>query len=82
DQRRFHFFWHDKLYKKSIAFNAEHPVVAGKSVDDFAKLIQNRYAPAEKKITTMYTKSDKKLDNHECPAAGEYQLYAIDMSEF
>jgi hypothetical protein len=82
DQRRFLFFWHDKLYKQYIAFNAEHPVFAGKSFDDFAKLIQNRYGPAEMKFTAMKTKSDMKLDHLEWPAAGEFQLYAIDMSEF
>ena len=82
DQRRFLFFWHDKLYKQFIAFNAEHPVFAGKSFDDFAKLIQNRYGPAEMKFTQMKTKNDMKLDHLEWPASGDYQLYAIDQSEF
>ena len=72
DQRRFLFFWHDKLYKQYIAFNAEHPVFAGKSFDDFAKLIQNRYGPAEMKFTAMKTKNDMKLDHLEWPAAGDY----------
>jgi hypothetical protein len=82
DQRRFLFFWHDKLYKQYIAFNAEHPVFAGKSFDDFAKLIQNRYGPAEMKFAQMKTKQDMKLDHLEWPASGDYQLYAIDQSEF
>ncbi len=82
DQRRFLFFWHDKLYKQYIAFNAEHPVFAGKSFDDFAKLIQNRYGPAEMKFTQMRTKTEMKLDHLEWPASGEYQLFAIDQSEF
>jgi hypothetical protein len=82
DQRRFLFFWHDKLYKQFIAFNAEHPVFAGKSFDDFAKLIQNRYGPAEMKFQAMKTRDDMKLDHLEWPAAGEFQLFAIDQSEF
>ena len=82
DQRRFLFFWHDRLYKQYIAFNAEHPVFAGKSFDDFAKLIQNRYGPAEMKFTQMKTKADMKLDHLEWPASGDYQLFAIDQSEF
>ena len=82
DQRRFLFFWHDKLYKQYIAFNAEHPVFAGKSFDDFAKLLQNRYGPAEMKFTQMRTKSEMKLDHLEWPASGDYQLFAIDQSEF
>ena len=82
DQRRFLFFWHDRLYKQFIAFNAEHPVFAGKSFDDFAKLIQNRYGPAEMKFTQMKTKQDMKLDHLEWPASGDFQLFAIDQSEF
>jgi hypothetical protein len=82
DQRRFLFFWHDKLYKQYIAFNAEHPVFAGKSFDDFAKLIQNRYGAAEMKFSQMKTKQDMKLDHLEWPASGDFQLYAIDQSEF
>jgi hypothetical protein len=82
DQRRFLFFWHDKLYKQYIAFNAEHPVFAGKSFDDFAKIIQNRYGPAEMKFTQLKTRDDMKLDHLEWPAAGDYQLFAIDQSEF
>ena len=82
DQRRFLFFYNGRLYKQYIAFNAEHPVFAGKSFDDFAKLIQNRYGPAEMKFTQMKTKQDMKLDHLEWPASGDYQLYAIDQSEF
>ncbi len=82
DQRRFLFFWHERLYKQYIAFNAEHPVFAGKSFDDFAKLIQNRYGPAEMKFAPMRTSDDMKLHHLEWPASGEYQLYAVDQSEF
>jgi hypothetical protein len=82
DQRRFLFFWHDRLYKQYIAFNAEHPVFAGKSFDDFAKIIQNRYGPAEMKFESMKTRDDMKLHHLEWPASGEFQLYAIDQSEF
>jgi hypothetical protein len=82
NQRRFLFFWHDKLYKQYIAFNADHPAFAGKSFDDFAKIIQNRYGPAEMKFTQLRTRDDMKLDHLEWPAAGEFQLFAVDQSEF
>jgi hypothetical protein len=82
DQRRFLFFYNDQLYKQYIAFNAEHPVFAGKSFDDFAKLIQNRYGPAEMKFAKLRTKDDMTLDHLEWPAAGEFQLWAIDQSAF
>jgi hypothetical protein len=82
DQRRFLFFWNAKLYKQYVAFNAEHPVFQGKSFDDFAKLIQNRYGQAEVKMTTMRTKDDATLDHLEWPAAGDFTLWAIDQSSF
>lgn len=82
DQRRFLFFWHDRLYKQYIAFNAEHPVFAGKSFDDFAKIIQNRYGQAQMKFAAMKTRDDMTLHHLEWPAAGEFQLYAIDQSDF
>jgi hypothetical protein len=82
DQRRFLFFWHDKLYKQFIAFNAEHPVFAGKSFDDFARIIQNRYGSAQMKFASMRTRDDMKLHHLEWPAHGEFQLYAIDQSQF
>jgi hypothetical protein len=82
DQRRFLFFWNDKLYKQFIAFNAEHPVFAGKSFDDFANIIQNRYGQAEMKFSQLRTKDDMTLDHLEWPASGDYQLWAIDQSGF
>jgi hypothetical protein len=82
DQRRFLFFYNGQLYKQYIAFNAEHPVFAGKTFDDFAKLIQNRYGPAEMKFAQLRTKDDMALDHLEWPASGEFQLWAIDQSSF
>jgi hypothetical protein len=82
DQRRFLFFWHDRLYKQYIAFNAEHPVFKGKSFDDFAKLIQNRYGAAQMKFASMKTRDDMTLHHLEWPPAGEFQLWAIDQSDF
>ena len=82
DQRRFLFFWHDRLYKQYIAFNSEHPVFAGKTFDDFAKIIQNRYGQAEMKFAQKRTSDDMTLHHLEWPASGEFQLYAIDQSDF
>jgi hypothetical protein len=82
DQRRFLFFWHERLYKQYIAFNAEHPVFAGKSFDDFAKIIQNRYGPAQMKFAALKTRDDMTLHHLEWPPSGEFQLYAIDQSDF
>ena len=82
DQRRFLFFWHDRLYKQYIALNADHPAFAGKSFDDFSKIIQNRYGPAQMKFSSLKTRDDMKLDHLEWPASGDYQLWAVDQSDF
>ena len=82
DQRRFLFFWNGKLYKQFIAFDAEHPVFKGKNFDDFVKLIQGRYGQPEMKFAQMRTKEDMVVDHMEWPAAGDYQLWAIDQSGF
>jgi hypothetical protein len=82
DQRRFLFFWRDKLYKQYIAFNSEHPVFQGKSFDDFAKLIQNRYGQAEMKMAALRTKDDVTLDHLEWPSSADHTLWALDQSSF
>jgi hypothetical protein len=82
DQRRFLFFWHDKLYKQYIAFNAEHPIFKGKTFDDFANLIQGRYGRAEMKFAPLKTKDDLTLDHLEWPPAGDFTLWAVDQSSF
>lgn len=82
DQRRFLFFWNDRLYKQYIAFNAEHPVFKGMKFADFTKLMENRYGPATMKMRAMRTKNDVTLDHIEWPAAGDYTLWAVDQSSF
>jgi hypothetical protein len=82
DQRRFLFFWHGKLYKQFNAFNAEHPIFAGKKFDDFAKLIQNRYGTAQIKFANMRTKDEAAFDHLEWPVSGDYLLWALDLSTF
>ncbi len=82
DQRRFLFFWNDKLYKQFIAFDAQHPVFKGKSFDDFVHLIEGRYGQPQMKFSQMRTKEDMVVDHMEWPPAGDYQLWAIDQSGF
>jgi hypothetical protein len=82
DQRRFLFFWHDKLYKQFIAFDSTHPVFKDKSFDDFVKLIEGRYGQSQMKFSQMKTKDDMVVDHIEWPAAGDFQLWAIDQASF
>ncbi len=83
NQRRFLFFYHDKLYKQYIAFNAEYAAFAGKTFDDFVGIIENRYGPSTKKTSVSRTNKDAQtLDHLEWPTQGADQLWAIDQSGF
>ncbi len=82
NQRRFLFFTKGKLYKQFIAFNAEHPAFAGKSFDDFGKILAGRYGTPEMKFESMKTKDDMQLSHLEWPAHGEITLWAVDRSSF
>jgi hypothetical protein len=80
--RRFLFFWHDKLYKQVIAFDSEHAAEQGRTFDDFTRVLQDRYGPAEMRFLPFRTRGDDmKLDHLEWPATGDYQLFASDQSD-
>jgi len=80
--RRFLFFWHDKLYKQVLAFNSENAAKQGNTFEDFTRLLQDRYGPAEMRFSPYRTRGDDmKLDHLEWPAAGDYQLFASDQTE-
>jgi len=79
DQRRFFFFHRGKLYKMFVALNAEK--FKGKTFDDFAQLIQDRYGTAE----TRYTPNrfgTPVFDRLIWPPAGSTELQAVDRSGF
>jgi hypothetical protein len=82
DQRRFLFFHNDHLYKQFIAFNAEHPAFQNKTFDDFAKLIEKRFGPAEMKFANLRTKDEQTLDHLEWAPSDDNELWAIDQSQF
>lgn len=82
DQRRFMFFYRDMLWKQFIAFNAENPAFQGKTFDDFANLIQQRYGQASMTFRKARTSEDQQLDHLEWPASGDYVLWAIDLTQF
>ena len=82
DQRRFLFFYNEKLYKQFIAFNSEHPAFQNKTFDDFAKLIEKRFGTAEMKFANLRTKDEQTLDHLEWAPSGDDELWAIDQSQF
>ncbi len=82
DQRRFLFFWHEKLWKQFIAFNGENPIFKDKTFDDFADIIQKRYGPAAMTFRKQRTSDEQTLDHLEWPPSGDYVLWAIDLTTF
>src|SRR5262249_49028363 len=81
DQRRFLFFYREQLWKQFIAFNAES-VFAGKTFDDFAAMIQQRYGAASMTFRKAKTTDDQQLDHLEWPPSGDHVLWAIDLTQF
>jgi len=79
-QRRFLFFIHNKLYKQFVAFNAEK--FKGKTFDDFAKMMEDRYGRSEMKLATMKTKDEVVVDHLEWAPQGAFTLWAIDQTSF
>jgi len=77
--RRFYFFYNDRLYKLYIAFNAA--LFKGKTFEDFAKVMESRFGPAERKYgTTIMGKP--KLDHLAWPPADGTIMKAIDHTGF
>jgi hypothetical protein len=81
EQRRFLFFWNEKLYKQFIVLNAAK--AKGLSFDDFVEVMQNRYGKATMAFRARITGEDEvAVDYHEFPAVGDYQLRAYDFTTF
>jgi len=76
NQRRFLFFWKDRLYKQYIALAVEK--FKGKSFDEFSEIIQARYGKANINFAKMHTQDEMALDSLEWPPAGEFVLRAYD----
>ncbi len=80
--RRFLFFWQDKLYKQVIALDSERAAGQGSTFEDFTRVLQDRYGPAEMRFLPLRTHDDDmKLDHLEWPATGDYQLFARDQTD-
>src|SRR5262249_20834064 len=78
-QRRFLFFYGEKLYKQMIAFDKE--LFSGKDFDQFAQIIQNRYGRGTAKYS-LNRKGEQVLEHLEWPPSGKTLLRAVDQSNF
>jgi hypothetical protein len=79
DERRFYFFHNDRLWKMFIAFNAEK--FEGKTFEDFAQVMENRFGRAERKYTATL-KGDAKMSHLSWPPSATTILRAIDNTGF
>ncbi|MFO0580279.1 MAG: hypothetical protein U1A78_40420 [Polyangia bacterium] len=81
DQRRFLFFWNEKLYKQFVVLNAAK--AKGLAFEDFVEVMQNRYGKATMAYRARITGEDEvAVDYFEFPPAGDYQLRAYDFTTF
>jgi hypothetical protein len=78
-ERKFYFFYHDRLWKMYIAFNAE--IYEGKTFEDFAQVMEARFGRAERKFTTTL-KGEQKMSHLSWPASPTTILRAIDNTGF
>lgn len=79
NQRRFLFFWNDKLYKQYIALATER--FQDKTFDEFSEIIQSRYGKAQISFAKMQTQDEMAVDFLEWPPAGDFVLRAYDNSK-
>jgi hypothetical protein len=91
DQKRFLFFWKERLYKQYIVYNAEK--FKGMDFDTFVGVMEGRYGKASMSFAKKQTDDEMALDFYEWPAAGRLhpallrcddvlqQLLSVDHSE-
>src|SRR3989339_1379505 len=77
--RRFYFFYNDRLYKMFVAFNAE--LFEGKTFEDFAQVMEARFGPAERKYSPTIS-GESKVDHLAWPKSGSTVLRAKDFTGF
>lgn len=80
DQRRFLFFWKEKLYKQYIAYKSEK--FKGMDFETFATAMQGRYGKAQMSFAKQQTGDEMALDYYEWPPSGDFVLRAYDQSGF
>jgi len=79
-QKRFLFFWNDKLYKQFVVLNAER--FKGIGFDQFMEGMQARYGKANMSFAKKQTDDELALDFYEWPPSGVFVLRAYDQTGF
>ncbi len=80
DQKRFLFFWKERLYKQYIVYNAEK--FKGMDFDTFVGVMEGRYGKASMSFAKKQTDDEMALDFYEWPAQGDYILRCYDATTF
>ena len=79
DQRRFLFFYHDKLWKQVIAFATDRPPFKDKSFDDFTAIFEQRFGSGGMAFRKKLTSDDQVFDHLEWSLSEDFGMWALDM---
>jgi hypothetical protein len=79
DQRRFLFFYRDKLWKQVIAFNTDRPPFKGKNFDEFTAVFEQRFGSGGMAFRKKLTSDEQVFDHLEWPISDDFGMWATDM---
>ena len=80
DQQRFFFFWHDRLYKILIAFNADHPKYKGLTFEKFVAVLIKAYGQGNP-VFEPDSVGINRLHHVEWQGPGNYLLWALNKTQ-
>ncbi len=80
DQQRFFFFWHDRLYKILIAFNADHPKYKGLTFEKFVSVLIRAYGQGNP-VFKPDAVGVNRLHHVEWQGPGNYLLWAVNKTQ-
>jgi len=80
DQRRYLFFYKDKLWKQIIAFATDRPPFKGKSFDDFTAIFEQRFGSGGMAFRKKLTSDEQVFDHLEWSLSEDFGMWATDMS--
>jgi hypothetical protein len=80
EQRRYLFFYKDKLWKQVIAFANDRPPFKGKSFDDFTAIFEQRFGSGGMAFRKKLTSDEQVFDHLEWTLSDDFGMWATDMS--
>lgn len=78
DQRRYLFFYKDKLWKQIIAFANDRPPFKDKSFDDFTAIFEQRFGSGGMAFRKKLTSDEQVFDHLEWSLSDDFGMLALD----